>query len=188
MANDQNVIATFLLSFTIIGRIKGSKEMFSRVKNNSGFTLLEIILVLLIVAIVSSIVISRVVSGPDTDLISRIELIKSHLRYAQSRAMNTNVVWGIRSNNSIYWLFRDGNENNKVILPGEETDTLDLTAMGISMENFRLSFDSWGVPYKDASASSDKKLKAGDNEAQIKVSSGGEDKFIDVTPNTGFIP
>ena len=162
--------------------------MFNRVKKISGFTLIEIILVLLIVAIVSSIVISRVVSGPDTDMISRIELIKSHLRYAQSRAMNTNVVWGICSDNSIYWLFRDGNDHNKVILPGEDTDTIDLTAMGISMENFTLSFDSWGVPYADASASSNKKLKAGDSEAQLKVSSGGEDRFIDVTPNTGFIP
>jgi len=162
--------------------------MFSCVKKNSGFTLLEIILVLLIVAIASVIVISRVVSIPDTDLISRIELIKSHLRYAQSRAMNTNVIWGIRSDHSVYWLFRDGNESNKVILPGEDTDTIDLTAMGISMENFMLSFDSWGVPYTDASASSNKKLKASDSEAQIKVSSGGEDRFIDVTPNTGFIP
>lgn len=160
--------------------------MLSRVKKNSGFTLLEVILVLIIVAIISAIVIGRVAST-NTDLISQTEIIKAHLRYAQSRAMNTNVVWGIRSNNSIYWLFRDGNENNKVILPGEGTDTIDLTAKGISMENFRLSFDSWGVPYKDAAASPDKKLKAGDNEAQIKVSSGGEDKFIDVTPSTGFI-
>jgi len=157
------------------------------VPKNSGFTLLEVILVLIIAAIISAIVIGRV-SSTNTDLISRTELIKSHLRYAQSRAMNTNVVWGIRSQASTYWLFRDGNVNNKVILPGEDTDTIDLSAKGISLEQFILSFDSWGIPYKDASASPSNQLKAGDIEAQITVSSGGEDKFITVTPNTGFIP
>jgi len=161
--------------------------MFSRVKKNSGFTLLEVILVLIIVAIVSAIVIGRVAST-NTDLISQTELIKSHLRYAQSRALNSNVIWGIRSDSSIYWLFRDGNENNKVILPGEDTDTIDLTAKGISMENFRLSFDSWGIPHTDASCTDGQELKAGDTEEDIKISSGGEDRFVIITPNTGFIP
>jgi len=175
-------------SFSIMGHIGGKNTMFSRETSQSGFTLLEIILVLHIIAIGSAIVIGRAVHTSNADVISQAEVIKSHLRYAQSRAMNTTVVWGIRSFHGHYWLFRDGSETHKVVFPGEDTDTVDLTAKGISMDAFRLSFDSWGVPYKGSSASPDKKLKPGDSESRIKVSSGGAHTYIRLTPNTGYIP
>lgn len=75
--------------------------------NNHGFTLVEIISVLIIIAIVSSFMVSRF--NTDTSDIYSIEsLFRSHIRYAQSKSMQSDAsVWGIRINKGLdeYWLF-----------------------------------------------------------------------------------
>jgi MSHA pilin protein MshC len=158
-----------------------------RVQKNQGFSMLEIVAVLIIMGIIAAIAMSRLVDDSN-ELIAQTEVVKSHLRYAQSRAMNSDVIWGICSDGPSYWLFRDGGTVNKVTLPGEDVDTVDLSAKGISLEAFALSFDSWGVPHTDAPASDGQELAAGDPESELTVSAGGETRSISITPNTGFIP
>ena len=169
-----------------------------RINNNHGFTLLELIVVLMIMAIVSTIVISRLGSSTNS-LIAQTEAIKSHIRYAQSRAMNGNLIWGINCNGSYYWLYKVNEDSStaKVFLPGEGSEedpdddpyTVKLADIYISsMETFTLSFDSWGTPYTDAAASDGQELETGDSEAEITVSSGSKNISITITPNTGFIP
>jgi len=75
--------------------------------NDHGFTLVEIISVLIIIAIVSGFMISRM--GSDKSELYSIEsLFKGHIRYAQSKSMQSDSsVWGIRINKALdeYWLF-----------------------------------------------------------------------------------
>ncbi|MBW2540268.1 MAG: prepilin-type N-terminal cleavage/methylation domain-containing protein [Deltaproteobacteria bacterium] len=155
---------------------------------NQGFTFIEIIAVIVLIAIISAITFSRLIFS-NTDLIAQTEVVKTQLRYAQSKSMNSDVIWGIKCDGSSYWLYRNGDTNDKVLLPGEDSDTVNLADKGIdSMDNFTLSFDDRGIPHTDASTTDGQELTASDPEALITLSSGGVSRTITLTPNTGFIP
>ena len=146
-----------------------------------GFTFVEIITVVFILGIVSTIVVSRLFFSSN-DLVARTEVIKSHLRYAQARAMNAEVLWGIDSDGGHYWLFQNGDTNDKVLLPGETSATVDLTGQGLSLTTFILTFDEWGKPYSDAAAT---RLLTADQ--TLTLGDGSQNRRIIVTRNTGFI-
>jgi len=155
-------------------------------RSHGGFTMLELIAVLIIMAIIGAVVVARVM---DTgfDLVTETDLIKTHLRYAQARAMNTSVTWGINLTGTTYSLFKDGRIASRVNLPNEATDIRSLPD-GISVETAVISFDAWGIPHTAARATDRNKLVSGDTEAQITVSDGSDTRTITITPNTGFIP
>jgi prepilin-type N-terminal cleavage/methylation domain-containing protein len=68
-----------------------------RLGNNRGFTLIEVIAVLIIIAIISAVAISRGIGTDTVSLQAEVDTFKGHLRYAQSLAMNdlSPVKWGI---------------------------------------------------------------------------------------------
>jgi len=158
-----------------------------KVQKPPGFTLVEVIACLIIFGIITAFVINHFATN-NTNLVAQTEVIKSHLRYAQSLAMNSDVIWGVCSTGPSYWLFRDGNTGSKVALPGEDSDTVDLAGRGVSLESLILSFNSWGRPYTDGAASNGQELDTGDPECEITVTSRGRTRSITVTPSTGFIP
>ena len=149
-------------------------------KNNRGFTLVELISALLIMGIVAAVVVSRVGTS-NNEVIAQIEVVKSHLRYAQSRAMNSELIWGIQFNSSNYWLFKNGDTTNKATFPGEDSDTVTLPS-GMSVGTEIVSFDSWSKPYTDAAGTS---LQSGDR--TIVFSPSLTNHNIIITKNTGFI-
>lgn len=149
---------------------------------NRGFTFIEVLSALIIIGIISAIALSRV-GNSNVELIAASEVVKSHLRYAQLRAMNSEDVWGISCDGTDYWLFMDGNTNNHVILPGEESDPVALTDKKISMASFTVSFDSWGRPYNNASGAG---VSSG---STITITSPGVSSVgITITAETGCIP
>jgi len=120
----------------------------------------------------------------DTDpvsLNSQADVIKSHLRYAQSRAMNTNTVWGINiSTASQYSLFQNGNTANVVLLPGQDSVTVTLPAGIAFSATGVISFDTWGKPYSDAAGTAP--------QGRIfTLTKGSSTQNITITQNTGFI-
>jgi MSHA pilin protein MshC len=147
----------------------------SKIHQHGGFTLFEIIAVLVVVSIVSVVVATRM-WDTSANLVAQTEVIKTHLRYAQSRAMSSNVIWGIFFNKDTdtYALFRNGNSGDTVLLPGESSINLSLP-VDISASEV-VSFDSWGRPYDDAAGTS--------------PHGGGQivGLSITITKNTGFIP
>lgn len=158
-------------------------------KNDCGFTIIEVIVAIIIIGIVTAVVVSRI-GETDADLIAQTEVIKSHLRYAQSMAMNSSMIWGIECDGNSYSLFKydrstsPPTKTSPINLPGEDPGAVNLSDKGISsIETFTISFDYWGIPYTDESASNE--LILGDDEEQITIASGYE---ISITPNTGFIP
>jgi MSHA pilin protein MshC len=145
-----------------------------RIKNHKGFTFIELIMVLVVATVIAVIVISRLMSS-GTELIAQTDVIKAHLRYAQARAMGSDVIWGIEFTGSTYSLFKNGNTSDTVTLIGEDSDTLNLPS-GISASGIVVSFDSWGKPYNDASG--------------LNNHPGGQiivGLSINITQNTGFI-
>lgn len=148
-------------------------------QGTKGFTMIEIVAVLLIVGIVSAVVVSRVTTVNQADLISQLEVVKGHLRYAQSRAMNSDTVWGIYfASATTYYLFQGDGSTTPVKLFGEENATVSLTAKGSSLtitppEGKRVAFDRFGRPNPGI-------------KENIVIKTSGSD--IIVTKNTGFIP
>lgn len=159
-------------------------------KDDRGFTMIEIVLVLLIICIIgAAVTISSVYSTSDYNLVLQTEVIKSHLRYAQARAMNTDVAWGIHFNgNNTYKLFKYDTSLTYVSVPGENSDTITLEDMTLSPNgaNVYVSFNSWGKPYTDAPAQTAQAEAGGWRD--ISVSFGGDTETISIRNNTGFIP
>ncbi|MBA4395898.1 MAG: hypothetical protein C0394_00690 [Syntrophus sp. (in: bacteria)] len=138
-----------------------------------GFTMIEIIIVLVLLAIASAVVVSRMGDTRDYDLASQVEVVKAHLRLAQSRAMSSSSIWGIDFDSpTTYYLFQGAGSTTPVQLLGEDHATVSLTAKnsGLTIIPVRVTFDADGSP--------------GTTTVTIATSGGN----ITVTKNTGFIP
>lgn len=140
-----------------------------------GFTMIEVVAALLIIGIISAVAVTRMMSTSAYDLSSELEVVKNHLRYAQIRAMNTDSVWGINfTSSTTYYLFQGANSPTAVLLPGENTTTVNLapkSALQITPPSGgRVTFDSYGSP--------------GGTTITIGTTGG----TITVEKNTGFIP
>ena len=145
-----------------------------------GFTIIEVIAVLLIMAIVTVIALSKVASTSEYELKSQTEVIKSHLRYAQARAMNTNSVWGINfPSSTTYSLFRNGDTTDTVALPGADSDPATLPS-GVTVSTGTVSFNDWGSPYANADGAGTS------TDIAITVTCNGTESIL-ITKNTGYI-
>lgn len=150
---------------------------------NSGFTLLEVILVLLLISIFAAIAVTR---QPSTDvtLQAQANALKSHIYYAQMRAMNTDALWGVGYTATSYWLFKH-TPDNRHPLPGEDRITVDLSAKGITLSangSNRLSFDAWGRSYAD-----DTLLTSDPLPIVLTKTIDGRSETLNLLPDTGFL-
>lgn len=154
--------------------------------DQAGFTILEILVVMIVIGIVSAVVVSRSDVG-QPKLLARTEAIKAHIRYAQSRSMNSSRPWGIHVNatGQAYALFVDGNVTNRRLLPGEDSDWVDLSALGLNLApaNTTVSFDDRGRPLDSDGTT------VRTNDINLAVTAvGGDTTAIRITRNTGFVP
>src|SRR5512137_1246735 len=79
-------------------------------KGERGFTMLEIVVVLVLLFIVSAVVMSRYTRAGTNDLMAETDGFKTSLRFAQIQALNDDTVtWGIHiPNDSSYVLYKNG--------------------------------------------------------------------------------
>jgi prepilin-type N-terminal cleavage/methylation domain-containing protein len=156
--------------------------------NQRGFTMIEMVMVLIVMAIMASFIMSQATTR--NDLIAQTEILKSHLRYAQIKAMNDTDVnvpggWGIHlnlPNNSIYTytLYRDNAIANDTlygdILPGETAQTHTFPS-GVTVStncvNSTCNFNEWGSP--------------GATTLTMTLTQGTSISNISITKNTGFV-
>jgi MSHA pilin protein MshC len=146
-----------------------------------GFTLFEVIAVLIIMGILAAVAISRGTISQEVNVKVEVDTLKSHLRYAQSLAMNeiSPIRWGIQINSSSYSLVKyyDNSEQTHTFnLPGESSATHNFKS-GVSAGSNIVLFDEWGSPFDESGnpVSSD-----------VNLTVGGES--ITITADTGFIP
>ena len=160
--------------------------MKNRLKRNSGFTILEVVTVLAILGIISALAVSTIsINIDDTKRDEQLNILKAHLRYAQTRAMNSDSKWGIKfdtTTNSKYWLYKGTDQTTKIRLPGEEKkDNEDklviMSNLSITSIVDFVAFNTLGSPV-DAEGD----LLTTD----ITIITSGE--AITIKANTGFIP
>ncbi len=151
-----------------------------RFGGQGGFTLFEIIMVLLLLGVISYFAATRLFSDDAPTQVAELELVKNHLRYAQSKAMNTEPpagytdVYGIKFGSATrYWLFKAPSENTVIRLPGVESidGVMELGSIQVTPPSgSKITFDSFGSP--------------GTATIVLSTTAGG----ITVTKTTGFIP
>jgi MSHA pilin protein MshC len=162
------------------------KNIGKRIRSNRGFTLIEVIAVLVILAILAAVAISRGTATDAANLQSEINTLKAHLRYAQYLAMNdvyttdptsteysTRTKWGISVSSPSYSLVKyvaDASATHTFSLPGESSATHSF-ANGITGPSTTITvlFDDWGSP----------------GASNINILIGGQ--TITITAETGFI-
>ena len=162
------------------------KRTVRKFGGQGGFTMIEIVSVLVIIGIIAAVAIVRMTNTRTYDVISRVEVVKTHLRLAQSRAMNSNQIWGINfSDSSTYSMFNNGNTANVVRLPNQGADNVTIPG-GVSITTTTpliISFDAWGKPYTNAAATA-----AQSGSRTLTLTKGSDTGSIEIKQNTGYIP
>ena len=164
------------------------------IRTESGFTFIEILVVLIVMGIVTAFAIGRGMN-PNTGLSVQTEVLKTHLRHAQSRALNSNIPWGIRTNGAgnSYWMFQYQDPAVVTVqLPGESNSTVNLASSGITMTVGTYSFDSRGIPYftdeTGVPAATGTSLSDLGADQTITLLKSGQTENITITKHTGFVP
>jgi prepilin-type N-terminal cleavage/methylation domain-containing protein len=172
-------------------------------KNENGFTILEIIAVLVIMGILIAVAVSRSVNVTP-ELYAGADTLRMHLRYAQTLAMNSTptapgvpVIWGIGGNANSYWLFPgivSNNPANYVRLPEEDKyvnadKTINLPAKKIGLGgNFTVLFDDRGIPYTAYTDATTNTPLANNLTITVSPTSGGAAPInVIIMPLTGYV-
>lgn len=157
----------------------GGRPGLQRVR---GFTVIEVVTVLVILGIVTALVVSRV-NFQRGGLNARLSEIRSQLRYLQLESMKQNIPMGLGCDGTNYWAYFTAN-STKFSLPAETQTNITLSSKSMTMGSFYYSFDANGVPYTGSGATPTKLSSA----ASISITVDGATGTLTLTPETGFVP
>ena len=161
------------------------------IRSNEGFTLLEVITVLAVLGIMAVLVVNRATRF-DAEVYTGADALKSHIRYAQTVAMNANEGAGITydSGGNQYWMYRGTETTNIMLLPDDAQFAtadrkIDLDAKKITFnQNFTVYFDNRGIPHAPNSTTK----MAHPLSIQVSAKSGGNLQSVMIHPLTGYVP
>jgi MSHA pilin protein MshC len=168
------------------GRQGGRREHLC----SGGFTLVELITVIIILGILSAVVVGRSSLGGSE--LARMAEVRAQIRYVHLRAMKTGSVHGFACDGTNYWAFSGSDSTvvaNRLALPGETGTQVsvagkDITLMAMSPSP--IYFDGFGIPYTAyTSASVNTRLGT---PATITITAGGNSGSLSITPETGYVP
>lgn len=168
--------------FRSSGREKMTCKINCREKQN-GFTVIEIIAVLVMIGIIAAVAVSRVASTEEYSIAAEVDKLKMNIRYAQIRALSDDHKWGIEfPSNQNYKLFRkddDGITNTYPYnLPGDDSSQHTLPG-NLSVTGATVIFDEWGRPVDTSGNPVTENIP-------INISNAAKPQII-ITKNTGFI-
>ncbi|MEL7640057.1 MAG: GspH/FimT family pseudopilin [Solidesulfovibrio sp.] len=152
----------------------------------SGFTILEVVAVLLVLGILAVVAVSSMGSG--SKAVVEADALRSVLRYAQSRAMADVYTWGVAVSSSGYTLFSDNPSQTNPSLPttGSNTHTV---ASGVTLSGSTpIRYDWRGVPVSTNVNTPGSSGTAVTTYQYINVTESGKVSTVTVTPYTGFVP
>jgi len=150
------------------------QRILKSLKKGDGFTMVEVICVLVLIGIITVVAVVRMLNTQEVDRTAQLEAIKGHLRVAQARAMSTGEPYGINFNSTTsYFLFRNSAPSTALLLPGENNTTVILSgkksSLVISSAPLVVTYDAYGSP--------------GNSNVNINTNGGN----FRITKNTGFI-
>ncbi len=152
------------------------------IHSHRGFTLIELVLVLLITAIMATYAVIQFPGG-SINLSTQADQIMADIRHTQSLAINRGQRYRINFNNDRYWISdADGTTLYNHPASGGTTIFLD-TGITLSSPHAFLVFDGLGKPYTNA-LTPGTALAA---DAVITLSATGDTRTIRISPETGRV-
>ncbi len=147
-----------------------------------GFTLIELVLVLLIVSIISTYAIIRF-PGDGINLSAQADQIVSDIRHTQSLAINRGQRYRINFNSDRYWISNIDN-TTPYTHPASGTSTIMLdSGIALTTTHGFLVFDGEGTPYTNGIIPGTA-LAA---DAVVTLSESSESRTIRITAETGRV-
>jgi type II secretory pathway pseudopilin PulG len=155
----------------------------SGLKTCNGFTLLEVLVILTLIAFLTVVVVSMFQDRDGARHITTGDILAAHLRYVQMRSMDSGASWGIQYNNSngqnAYWMFRHPSADPHP-LPGESDDRVNLVSgITVGPGDFTLRFDDWGRPIAN--------LPFVDGQLSLSLTMAGKSLPLTISANTGYV-
>ncbi len=167
-------------------------KIFNMNRNRDGFTLIEMVVVLLLISIIAAAVFTRTISTGQINFVGQVDKIRNQIRYAQSLAMKRSEVWQFVSDTNDYWVL-DGS-SNFVTLPGEKTAKISLADLGINMNvnggSFNVYFDRYGKPYHSWTDETNNTPVTTGSPLEITISAvvdASVSRKLVITPETGLV-
>jgi MSHA pilin protein MshC len=152
-------------------------------EKKSGFTLIELIVVIVIMTIISAYAVARW-PGVNINLNAQAQQLANQIRYTQSQAFANNIQYRINLTSTSYSI-TDIN-GNAVIDPvtGANTTSMSsgITASFANLPNNLIAFDANGIPYTNSTATT---VLA--SVAVITLSQGGVSRTVSISPQTGRV-
>jgi len=158
-------------------------------RRNFGFTAIEVVATLVILAVIAAFFVARLTGTSTYNVQSVADELKNHLRFAQTRSMNSNLIWGVYFiSTTQYTLYKNGDisSGNWVTPPGADAATVNLASRGVTLgvtAGDVVSFDDWGRPCSNAPGTL---FQTGIR--SITVTGGGQTATIQIYQETGYIP
>jgi prepilin-type N-terminal cleavage/methylation domain-containing protein len=140
-----------------------------------GFTLLEVITVLIILAVIAAYAVSRI--NINVNLPAEVDKFKSNLRYAQQIALSGNQhIWRVAVAANSYTLTSRNLDGSNIVSMNfvSGTSTVNLPSGITSGWTGNINFDQWGSP--------------GNATIVVPLTDGTTTSNITITRNSGFIP
>ena len=154
-------------------------------RNNRGFTIIEIIVVMVLISIIAAAAFSRSITTDQMNFVSQYDKIQNQVRYPQSMAMKHADWWGFSCDTNDYWIFSVTNKTATPIqrpLPGQHDMSISLSDLGITMDGFTVIFDKYGRPY-----SPDLNTPLSAELVVDLTDSGSESRSFTILPETGLV-
>lgn len=149
-------------------------------KNQRGFTLIELITVIIIASLLAVSAISRWSATP-FNLSAQAQQMLGDIRYVQTLSMTHGQRYRINFAADRYWF---SNLDGTILIPHPASNSTNIMmANGVSLgfSNSLLVFDGNGTPYSDATLPGTA-LAAN---ATVTLSSGADSRTVQISPETG---
>ena len=142
-------------------------------RRGAGFTLIEVIAVLLLTVVLAAVAVPRLMDS-GVAVAAEAEVLRAHLRFAQSLAVSANTAgWSVLVAGQSYQLQRNG-AASPIHFPGESSATHVLAGgVNVTGGTGALVFDAQGAPAATH---------------VITLSDGTRTETVSVTGFTGLIP
>jgi len=160
------------------------------IRYRHGFTLVELVVVLIVGAILSAVAYSRLSTDPLV-VPTQAQRLAAVIRYAQNQAMTQGTRYQVRFTATTYDLYSTtGGVATQVREPGTGQLGPYTLASGVtitippSLSNSALTFDGRGIPYTNLSAP-DSPLSP--TPATLTLGKGTETRTVVISPDTGRV-
>jgi prepilin-type N-terminal cleavage/methylation domain-containing protein len=164
-------------------------------RNRRGFTLIEILCVVVIIGMASAIIVPQIASRDDLRAVAAARQLMGDLLYAQSRSIAFGKMHYVQFDTvgGTYQILDAVSPNNVITNPLTQNaytvtvGTAALTNVSISSATFdgntTIAFDTMGVPYSWTSAAGPVALSAG----SVVFTAGRNNKTVTISPYSGQI-